>query len=252
MARGEYGPIAPRDLDTQLVVGWTEQKALNFARDRAYDVAAQPFMTFVPTIDKAVRMRKAIRWMRVGSTIGGRAEGDKGLTQIGGELFHSIADRQRAVSRLSSEFQSLVNDIAVWHAANEQSSNATAIAQWIAADVTPTLTEWHEFVACEDKSWWTKAATKWETFEDWQDRLRRLRGLARAHGITLESPEPVDLPKTVWERGAEGKGGEAAALLGVLKVAVAAALGVTGFVTMYAVVRELKAPRVIEAVVPKP
>lgn len=239
MSRGEYGPI---DHDKRFIIEWSEEKAAWYAKEMAYNAAAAPFMPYVPAIDKAVRLTKGVRWMKYGMEIGGRDEAAKPLAQVGGELFHSIADRQLALVRISTDLQALANDISVWHMANLSSPNAATIVQWIAADVTPTLEEWRKFADHENKSWWTKAATKWDTFEDWQDRLRRLRGLARAHGIMLESPEPKDLPATVWERGAEGKGGEGAALLGVLKVAVAAALGITGFVTMFAVVRELKRP----------
>jgi hypothetical protein len=242
MTRGVYGPV---DRDNRFIVQWSEDKASWYAREKAYDLVTDPIRPLSPGIDKALRLNKAVRWMRAGMQIGGREEAAKPLAQVGGEFFYSIADRQRAITRLAFDFQSLANDLTTWHSANMDASNATTLVQWFAADVTPTLEEWQKFVETENKSWWTKAATKWETFEDWQDRLRRLRGLARAHGIMLESPEPEDLPATVWKRGAEGKGGEGAALLGVLKVAVATALGITGFVTMFAVVRELKRPRAL-------
>lgn len=239
MSRGTYGPV---DRDKYFIVGWGEDRLTNYARERTLRAATRPLLPLLPALDKAERMRRAARWMRAGHQIGGRGDADKPLAQIGGEFFHSIKDRQLAIMQLSGGLRSLVNDLAVWHAANPGAPNASANAQWIAADVTPTLDEWRAFLKHEDKSWWTRAATSWETFEDWHDRLKRLRGLARAHGITLESREPVDLQATIWERGAEGKGGEGAAMLGVLKVAVAASLGVLGFVTMYAVIRELRTP----------
>lgn len=172
--------------------------------------------------------------------MGGRSEADKPLSVVGQELFHGLADRTRAISMLSMGFQSLSNDLAVWQTANQSSPDATAILQWLAADVTPTLDEWRDFVVHEGKSWWAKLATNWETFEEWRDRLRQLRALARAHGILLQSAEPMELPKTVWQRSAEGKGSEATALLGLLKIGTAAILALMGAAGLYEVIRKVR------------
>ena len=56
----------------------------------------------------------------------------------------------------------------------------------------------------------------------------------------LQSAEPVPLPKTIWQRGAEGKGGEATAVLGVLKVGVFTALTLTGALSLLVVLRDLR------------
>jgi hypothetical protein len=165
------------------------------------------------------------------------------LTAVGQEFFHTVADRERAIMSLSTHFRALANDLATWQAANKAAPTAASSAQWLAADVTPTLEEWKGFVDQQDTSWWTKAATSWETFEEWWNRLRQLRTLARAHGIALESSEPVPLPKTIWQRADSGKGSEAAALLGVLKVGVFAALTVMGTVSLFAIMRDLRSPR---------
>jgi hypothetical protein len=247
MSRGVYGL---NDHEKGFATVWGEDRIASYARDRAVDAAISPLKPFAPALDHAVRIHRGARWMRAGALLGGRDEAVKPFAQIGGEFFHSIKDRQLAIVRLSSDFRSLVNDLSMWHAANSGAPNASSITQWIAADVTPALDEWREFLKHENKSWWTKAATKWAAFENWQDRIRRLRGLARAHGVTLESQEPEDLPSTIWERGEEGKGGEGAALLGVLKVATAATLGIMGFVTLYAVVRELRLPKNVVEIEP--
>jgi hypothetical protein len=136
-----------------------------------------------------------------------------------------------------------VSDLAVWQMANKELPAASAAAQWLASDVTPTIEEFRDFVEHE-KSWWTKVATSWETYSGWRDRLKQLRSLARAHGIVLQSAEPGELPKTIWERGETGKGGEAAALLGVLKIGAAAMLTIMGAVGLFAVIRELRPRRV--------
>ncbi len=145
---------------------------------------------------------------------------------------------------LSTGFKALASDLATWQTANKDSPDATTTAQWLAADVTPTLDEWKDFAAREGASWWTRAATSWETFEGWWERLKQLRTLARAHGVQLQSAEPVPLPKTIWQKSSEGKGSEATALIGILKIGVFAALTITGAVSLYAIVRELKPKKV--------
>lgn len=154
---------------------------------------------------------------------------------VGQEMIHTVPDRERAIAQISTGFKTLASDLAVWMSSNTDQPGASARAQWLAADVTPTLEEWNAFVAHEGKSWWTKVATSWETFEQWWDRLKQLRSLARAHGILLQSTEPVPLPKTIWQQGAEGKGSEATAILGVLKIGALVTLtimGAAGFLTV--------------------
>lgn len=148
--------------------------------------------------------------------------------QVGQELFHTVSDRKLAIAQISTGFRTLASDLAVWLTSNSDQPGASTRAQWLAADVTPTLEEWNSFVLHEERSWWTKLATSWETFEQWWDRLKQLRSLARAHGIMLQSTEPVPLPKTIWQQGAEGKGSEATAILGVLKIGALSALALMG------------------------
>lgn len=166
--------------------------------------------------------------------------GTYGTVTVGQEFFHTVADRVRALKALTTGFKALANDLAVWQTANKDAPEASAIAQWLAADVTPTLDEWADFVAHENRSWWTKLATSWETFEEWLNRLRQLRSLARVHGVLLQSTEPVELPKTIWQQSAEGKGSEATALLGVLKLGTLVVLGVMGAAGFYAAIREIR------------
>jgi hypothetical protein len=131
--------------------------------------------------------------------------------------------------------------MAVWLTSNSDQPGASTRAQWLAADVTPTLEEWNAFVTHEGRSWWTKLATSWETFEQWWDRLKQLRSLARAHGIMLQSAEPVPLPKTIWQQGAEGRGSEATAILGVLKIGALAALTIMGAAGLFSAIHNLQA-----------
>jgi hypothetical protein len=233
--RGSYGPL---DRDRHFAIGWGADYAADYARARAFDATIGPVL---PAIGFASRAHRAADRLWTGiSLTGGYAEAEKPPSLVGQELFHGIADRKRAIAALSTGFRALANDLAVWQAANAGAPDASSTAQWLAADVTPTLEEWRSFAEHEDKSWWTKIATSWETFEEWLTRLRQLRALARAHGVVLQSPEPTELPKTIWQKGAEGKGGEATALLGVLKIGALGALTIMGIAGLYAAIREIR------------
>lgn len=165
----------------------------------------------------------------------------KSVTAVGQELIHTVSDRKRALAQISTGFKTLASDLAVWLLANNDQPGTSTRAQWLAADVTPTLEEWNAFVTHEQRSWWTKLATSWETFEQWWDRLKQLRSLARAHGIMLQSAEPVPLPKTIWQQGAEGKGSEATAILGVLKIGALSALTIMGAAGLFSAIHNLRA-----------
>ena len=233
--RGTYGPL---DRERHFVVGFGTDYLVGYAHDRTVGAALRPVL---PAINLATRASRGADRLWTGTQLmGGRGEAEKPLELVGQEFFHTVADRSRAVAALSTAFQALSNDLAVWQTANKDSPTAAATAQWLAADVTPTLDEWRQFVEHESQSWWTKLATSWETFEEWLTRLRQLRSIARAHGITLQSAEPTDLPKTIWQKGSEGKGSEATALLGVLKIGAAALLSIMGAAGLYAVIRELR------------
>ena len=232
--RGTYGPL---DRERHLVLGWGADRATDYVRDRAVSATLGPVL---PAISLAGRAARATRRLRMASQLEMRDAADRPLSVVGQEFFHTVADRERAIAQLSTGFRALVSDLSTWQQANKEAPAATVSAQWFNADVIPTLEEWRDFVEQQDKSWWTKGATSWETYEGWWQRLRQLRSLARAHGISLESAEPLSLPKTIWQRGSQGKGGEATALLGVLKVGVISALAITGAVSFYAILRELR------------
>ena len=234
--RGSYGP---GDRDCNWIISWGADQTADYVRDQTVGAALRPVM---PIVSDAFRAgRGAQRVWTATRGIGGRAEAEKPPAQIGQELFHTAADRERALAQLSTGFRALANDLAVWMTSNEERPDATKTAQWIAADVTPTLEEWGAFVAHEQKSWWVKIATSWETFERWWDRLKQLRSLARLHGVTLQSAEPVPLPKTIWQHSEAGKGSEATAVLGVLKIGALTALGIMGVAGLYGAIRNLRA-----------
>lgn len=233
--RGTYGPL---DRDRHWVIGWGADQTVDSVRDRTIGAALRPVL---PTVSDALRARRgAVRWWNASRVIGSRIEADRPATEIGQDLFHTVADRDRAIAQLTTGFRALASDLAVWQTSNKDHPDASQTAQWLAADVTPTLEEWNQFVEHEKRSWWTKLATSWETFEQWSDRLKQLRSLARAHGIALQSSEPVPLPKTIWQKSEEGKGSEAGAVLGVLKIGALSVLAVMGGVGFFAAVRSLR------------
>lgn len=160
--------------------------------------------------------------------------------QVGQNLVHTAADRDRAIAQISADFTTLASDLSTWLAANQDHAAAKGVASWIAADITPALAEWSEFVARETKSWWTKLATSWDTFEAWAERVKQFRSLARAHGVTLQSAEPDSLPKTIWQHTQNGNGSEMMAVVGVLKIGALAALSIMGAAGLYAAVRNLR------------
>jgi hypothetical protein len=233
--RGTYGPL---DRDRHWVLGWGADRTVDYVHDKTVGAALRPIL---PVVDELSRAGNgAQRWWVGSRGIGGRREAQKPLTAVGQELLHTVADRARAIAQISTGFRALASDLAVWVASNKDQPDVSKSAQWIAADVTPTLEEWNAFVAHEGKSWWTKLATSWETFEQWWDRLKQLRSLARAHGMDLQSGEPVPLPKTIWQQSAEGKGSEATAVLGVLKIGALSALTVMGAAGLFAAIHNLR------------
>lgn len=163
-------------------------------------------------------------------------------TIIGASFYHTVGDRERALDQMATDFASLQNDImmqAGWRADPYRAASGPLWDWWQSVGV-PTMNEWQTFHANQTGSWVTRWATNWETFEQWQDRLKRLRDLARSHGLTLASPEPVELPKTITQRAEEGIGGGLTSLWGILKMVLYAAIGITGFLALYAVFRDVR------------
>lgn len=233
--RGSYGPA---DRDRHWVIGWGADQAADYVRDQTVGAVLRPAL---PSIGDAFRAsRGAQRAWTAARGIGGRAEAAKTPAQVGQDLVHTLSDRDRAIAQIATGFRALASDLAVWTANNDR-GEVSKLAQWIAADVTPTMEEWKAFTAREQKSWWTKIATSWDTFERWWERLKQLRSLARAHGVVLQSVDPLPLPKTIWQLSDAGAGSEATALLGVLKIGALTALGLMGVAGLYGAIRSVSA-----------
>lgn len=233
--RGSYGPV---DRERHFVVGLVADETLDYVRDETVGAVLRPTLPVLQDVFQAGR--GAQRLWAATSAIGGRAEADKPVTIVGQELFHTTSDRERAKFEISTGFRALSSDLALWLSQNKEHTAASGLARWIASDVTPTLSEWAAFVARENRSWWTRMATSWETFEGWWGRLKQLRSLARAHGAALHSAEPTALPKTIWQQAEQGNGSEATAVLGVIKLGAFTVLGIMGFAGLYAAMRKIR------------
>jgi hypothetical protein len=244
MTRGCYRPL---DRRANPVIGWGAQYAVDHAALRALEHVLPPVIPVIGAVDRAVRAHAGARGVYTGlRMMGGRADAEGSLARVGGAWWHGTEDRVVAISAISAAITDLVRDLmtelqqrrdaAEQHNTPDLLRALTADVAWVTADVQPTVAQWQAFVARQAGSMWTMVATDWTVFEDWLDRVRRLRQLARARGFHLTTPEPHDLPKTVWQRGAEGEGGPAA-WLGVLKISVAAAVGLAGFIGLYAALR---------------
>ena len=217
--RGQY---APTDREAHPLVGMGE--------DYAIDRTVGPVLALG---HRAVRSTRGVYHSARGLA---QYRGMTSAAQVGSEWFHSVADRSRVVHQLNTDFQVLTADLAATVTANP----TPAAAQWLSAEVTPTLKAWGNFAQREADSWLTRAATDWRAFETWLGRLRALRTSARSHGIALTSPEPVDLPTTVWDRAASGDGAGVTSWLGVARVGMLGALGVAGVYGLFTLWRDLR------------
>lgn len=149
---------------------------------------------------------------------------------VAGELFHGPDERKRALAALATDFAALQNDLAI-------SATGPGDADWVRLVVVPILADWHTFMTGVNKTDLAVFTLEWSAVAEWHERLTRLRELARTRGIALVSPDPVDLPKTIWERGGSGTGSVADTTLSFLKVSVYGIIAITGFVGFFSIVK---------------
>lgn len=114
---------------------------------------------------------------------------------IGSDWYHGTGDRRDALAQLRGDFDHLRADLA-----------SVAPTSPIAVALAPTLDAFDEFYQAETTSTLAPWITEWSVFEAWKERIAWARMAARAAGIPLASPEPTNLPKTMWERGQDGSG----------------------------------------------
>lgn len=166
-----------------------------------------------------------------------------------GEWFHGPEERRRALASLATDYAAFRNDLAITATPNNGDD------AWLRAVVDPVLVEWERFLAHVNASDLSIFTLEWNALEEWHERLARLRELARTRGMALASPDPVRLPKTIWERGGSGSGSAADTAVSFLKVGVLAVIAATGFVGFFSVIRtwrDRRAAATMPAIAPAP
>ena len=238
--RGNYRPLDRRQ---NPVINWGLQRAADHATWSAIGRAVAPVIPIVHKFDRANSVLAGARGVYTATrVIGGRDTPP--LAHVGAQWFHGTQDRVLALGKIAAALADLSRDLMgeiagrrdAAHGDPAKLAEVAADAKWLQIDIAPALTDWKAFVDRQNGGGVTLVATDWDVFENWLDRVRRLRQLARARGFHLSSPEPTDLPKTVWQRGAEGEGG-LASWLGLLKIGIATAIGLAGAAGLYSALR---------------
>lgn len=174
-----------------------------------------------------------------------------------GEWFHGPEERKRALASLATDYAAFRNDLAITaRGPNDgrpgSDGRSGSDGAWLHAVVDPVLAEWERFLAHVNANDLSILTLEWNALEEWHERLARLRELARTRGIALASPDPVRLPKTIWERGGSGSGSAADTAVSFLKVGVLAVIAATGFVGFFSVIRTWRDRRAAAALPPAP
>jgi hypothetical protein len=208
-----------------------------FSRWMAYEIGAdiaQPYAAaYVDTAETLGSARDYLRDAYIGMEAI-RQDGRRGGRMVSaGEWFHGASDRQSAVGQLSADFAAFQGDLGLH--ATEPSDVA-----WVIAVVVPTLHDWEVFAHKQEGSALAPWITEWSVFESWQLRLKSLRDLARSRGILLESPDPIPLPKTVWERADTGQGSSLDTWFGLLKTVIFGVIALTGLAGFYVIVKDVR------------
>jgi hypothetical protein len=211
------------------IASWCAHEALASVTAEPVGRAARAYVT-------AQNTQTAVRRIYVGAE-GVRQDGRRGERMVSaGEWFHGASDRTNALAQLGIDFQALLGDL-------ERHAISAQDAAWVITEVVPALRAWEAFVQREASSALAPWVTEWSVYEAWWDRLTRIRELARARGIILESPDPLPLPKTIWQRGAQGEGSPLDTWFGFLKTGIFAAVAVTGFVSLWAILAQFRRSR---------
>jgi hypothetical protein len=165
-----------------------------------------------------------------------RASRGAATTRTGGEFYHDDDDRLTVLARIDADFDRFRAEVEPTLVAPGVSE---ARSQWWTIDVLPALKEWKEFLARES-SWLARFATEWSTYVQWLTRLRAMRSDARMQGIALHGPEPLEIPRTMFERGATGLGDRADTVWTTGRVILYAALGITGVLALRGAWKDLR------------
>lgn len=176
---------------------------------------------------QAVRVMGANRSSRFGGGLASPTVGsaDKSI-MVMGEFFHGSGDRRAALDAIDADVATLQDDIL-------RNATSPGDAAWSLTEIVPSVAAWHDFATRERESTLGAWITEWSAFKQWHAKIVRLRELARARGIALQSPDPIPLPETIWERGERGSGSGLDRAFTLAKWIAYAAIGVLGFASLY-------------------
>lgn len=194
----------------------------DLALSRVPDAALNAYGSGVRAAARVGEIARGARWAMSGSRAV-KTMGERHL--IAGEFFHGGSDRRAALDAIDADFATLQDDV-VAHASPSD-------AAWALVEIVPSVAAWHDFATRERNSALGAWITEWSAFKQWHAKIIRLRELARARGIALQSPDPIPLPETIWERGERGSGSGLDRAFTLAKWIAYAAIGVLGFASLY-------------------
>lgn len=203
---------------------WLGHEAIATVTARPFAVGVRAWADAADVAQNARMAARGIGRVTRGGRFGARTQIP---TSIGGELFHGVSDKRAALDLLSPAFAHLAADVAKG-------------PPELAAAARVTLDQWAMFAARQEESHLVRWATEWETYQAWWERLRDLRELARSQGVPLTTSDPPPLPRTLWQRGAEGTGSKLDAALTFTRDNAYAVLGVLGLWGLYTSIRNAR------------
>lgn len=172
---------------------------------------------------------------------------------VGISLFHTVGDRERAMDAINTDVRQLQNEVMAkaGYSADPYREASGPLWEWWKLAGIPIIEEWQKFYADMWDSYMSRWASSWETYENWQQRIKKLRGLTEARlregGDRLETPSPEDLPTTVWadvthtvKKGAGDIWSGAGDVWSLVKYGAWAVLGIGAIVALSSVASNLK------------
>lgn len=103
--------------------------------------------------------------------------------------------------------------------------------------VSPTFEEWQAFRGEHE---YYNLFTSWEEYEKWLERAKQLRAAVMAKGVRVETPEPLDLTKTLGAEAAGTLGDIGKGALSIVKWGVIGALAIGGVFALTSAVSHLR------------
>lgn len=237
---------------------WLGELAVDQARDAALGRVAP---TVAPFIDAALYSRNAYRGSRSayqglmgvatlrvperGSRFGSAAGTGAGRPgpRIAGQWFHGAGDRHDALAAIDLTAAALGRDLA---------TVPYALQGWVDHSARPELARWAAFRDVLSASAAALFATRWDTIDEWRNRIMDLHDLVAVAGGTVGAPAVPELPQTLWERAEHGGGDTFDRVLTIARGSAYVILAITGVWGMFAALSSLKRVRLVEETLAEP